>query len=60
MSPSSATLEVNVRHSSGQALLDRLERTTGLKLNVRRARVTSRRSRWLLEVSNPTPKPPGP
>lgn len=48
-----ATVEMDVRKISGRALLDRLERTTGLKVNVRRARVTSRRSRWLLEIGQP-------
>ncbi len=56
MSSSVAVLEMDVRKSSGQALLDRLEKTTGLKVNVRRARVTSRRSRWLLELGGPGPK----
>jgi len=45
------TLEVDLRGGSGQDLLERLERTTGVRLNVRKARVTSRRSRWLLEVA---------
>jgi len=53
MPSSVATLEVDVRKCSGQALLDRLERTTGLKVNVRRARITARRSQWLLEIGAP-------
>lgn len=59
MPSSVATLEMDVRRSSGQALLDRLERTTGLKVNVKRARITSRRSRWLLELGGPDRKPSG-
>jgi hypothetical protein len=49
--PPLGTLEVDVRRSSGQELLERLERTTGVKFIVRKARVTARRSRWLLEIA---------
>jgi hypothetical protein len=57
--PPTGTLEIELRRSSCQDLLERLERTTGLRLTVRRARVTTRKSRWLLEfsASGPTPSP---
>jgi hypothetical protein len=60
MTSAVATLQVDVRKSSGQELLDRLERTTGMKVNVRRARVTSRRSQWILEIGHPVGKPANP
>jgi len=51
--PPQGTLEVDVRGGSAQDLLEKLERTTGMRLNVRRARVTSRRSQWVLEIATP-------
>jgi len=49
--PPTGTLEVELRRTTCQELLEKLERTTGLRLTVRRARVTSRKSRWVLEFS---------
>lgn len=48
------TLEVDVRRCSAQDLLLKLEKTMGVRLNVRRARVTLRRSRLSCEVLEPT------
>jgi len=50
--PPIGTLEVDVRRGSGQEMLERIERTTGIRFIVRRARVTPRRSRWFLEVAD--------
>jgi len=51
--PPQGTVEVDLRRGSTQDLLEKLERTTGMRFNVRRARVTSRRSQWVLEVAAP-------
>ena len=55
--PPQGTLEIDLRRGSAQDLLEKLERTTGMRFNVRRARVTSRRSQWVLEVAAPDRKP---
>lgn len=47
--PTTATLEIALRRGSVQDFLRKLERTTGLRFRVRRARVTSRGARGLLE-----------
>ena len=49
--PPTGMLEIELRRTSCQELLEKLERTTGLRLTVRRARVTPRKSRWLLEIA---------
>lgn len=51
--PPQGTLEVDLRGGSAQDLLEKLERTTGMRFNVRRARVTSRRSQWVLDIAAP-------
>ena len=53
-----AVLEVDLRRGSGHDLLEKLERTTGIRFNVRRARVTARRSRWVLESDDSGRRPP--
>ena len=50
MAKAPVTLEVDLRRGSAEGLLPKLERTMGLRLNLRRARVTARRSWLLLEV----------
>lgn len=49
--PPLGTLEVDLRRGSVRDLMEKLERTTGVRFNVRRARVTSRRSQWLLDIA---------
>jgi len=56
MSNAPVTLEVDLRRGSAEGLLPRLERTMGIRLTLRRARVTARRSWLLLEVVG-DPKP---
>ncbi|HZE96881.1 MAG TPA: hypothetical protein VE981_07635 [Planctomycetota bacterium] len=56
MPSSVATLEVDLRRPSGHEMLEKLERTMGLRFNIRRARITPRRSRWLLEIEAPARK----
>ncbi len=51
--PPLGTFEVDVRRGSVPALMEKLERTTGVRFNVRRARVTARRSQWLLDIAAP-------
>lgn len=50
--PPIATLEVDLRRGTGRDLLEKLERTMGIRFIVRRARITLRRSRWLLEPAD--------
>jgi hypothetical protein len=55
MPTSIATLEVDVRRCSPDSLLRKLEKTMGVQLNIRRARVTPRRCWLLLEVPEGPP-----
>ena len=53
MPTSIATLEVDVRRCSPQTLYEKLERTMGVSLILRRARITEHRCWLLLEVAAP-------
>jgi hypothetical protein len=50
MPTSNAMLEVDVRRCSPDSMLRKLEKTMGVRLNIRRARVSPRRCWLLLEV----------
>jgi hypothetical protein len=51
-------LEIDLRHHSVQSIIRKLERTTGLFFNIRRARVTSTRSHCFLEIVGGSSAPP--
>ena len=54
MLPPVATLEIDIRRASPQAVLQKVEQTTGLRFALRRARVTAKRSRWIFESVAPS------
>jgi len=54
MPPPVATLEIDIRRASPEAVLQKVEQTTGLRFALRRARVTAKRSHWVFESIPPS------